>query len=123
LYGFPGLTTLDGIGQWEGLTSIELFDCPQLTGFAPLASLTSVEHITLGLFSGEPGDLRALASLPRLKKLSLMGHSEFDVSSLSGIRDLVITVPPRARVTGADKLGPASRIVTERGNTTSLGES
>ncbi len=123
LYGFPGLTTLDGIGQWEGLKTIELFDCPQLTGFAALASLKSVEHITLGLFSAQPKDLGSFASLPRLKKLSLMGHSAFDISSLAGIRDLVITVPPRARVTGADKLGPASRIVTGREKTTSLGES
>lgn len=123
LYGFPGLTTLDGIGQWEGLTSIELFDCPRLTGFGPLASLTSVEHITLGLFSGQPGDLSGLAGLPRLKTLSFMGHSAFDVSSLAGIQDLVVTVPPRARVTGADKLGSASMIVPEPGKTSSPRES
>ena len=110
LYGFPSLTRLDGIGQWEGLTTIELFDCPQLTGFAPLTSLTSVEHMSLGLLSEGSRDLSPLTSLPRLKTLSLRGQNTFDVSSLAGIRDLVITVPPRARVTGADRLGPMSRI-------------
>ena len=55
-------------------------------------------------------DLSPLTSLPRLKTLSLRGQNTFDVSSLAGIRDLAITVPPRARVTGADRLGPMSRI-------------
>ncbi len=110
LYGFPSLTRLDGIGQWEGLTTIELFDCPQLTGFAPLTALTSLEHMSLGLLSEGSRDLSPLTSLPRLKTLSLRGQNTFDVSSLAGIRDLAITVPPRARVTGADRLGPMSRI-------------
>ena len=100
----------DGIGQWEGLTTIELFDCPQLTGFAPLTALTSLEHMSLGLLSEGSRDLSPLTSLPRLKTLSLRGQNTFDVSSLAGIRDLAITVPPRARVTGADRLGPMSRI-------------
>ena len=51
LYGFPDLTSLDGIGQWDVSRAIELFDCPLLTGFAPLALLPSVERISLGLFS------------------------------------------------------------------------
>lgn len=122
LYGFPNLTTLDGIGQWEGIEDIEFLDCPQLTEFTPLASLTSLEHIRLGLFSEGPPDLSAFVALPRLKKLSLMGHSSFDISSLAGIRDLVRTVPPHARIIGADKLGPTSKIVTGRGDDTSFGE-
>jgi hypothetical protein len=121
LYGFPGLTALDGIEQWEGLESIELFDCPQLTDFTPIASLESVEHITLGLFSERPPDLSALISLPRLKKLSLMGQGAYDVSSLAGIRDLEITVPPRARVTGEGKLGPASAVTPRHGEKTPPG--
>lgn len=121
LYGFPSLTTLDGIGHWEGLKSIELFDCPKLADFTPLASLESVEHVTLGLFSERPADFSALASLPRFKKLSLMGQGEFDVSSLAGVRDLVITAPPHARVTGADKLGPSSRVMSQHGDAVSRG--
>ena len=39
-----------------------------------------------------------------------MGNSEFDVNSLAGAQDLVIYVPPEARLLGADKLGSTSRI-------------
>ena len=122
LYGFPSLTSLDGIEQWEGLKTIELFDCPQITSLAPLASLTSLEHISLGLFPEGNRDLSPLTSLPRLKKLSLMGHSAFDVNSLTGIQGLRITVPPKTRVIGADKLGPSSQ-VTELEYTDSFGGS
>jgi hypothetical protein len=110
LYGFPDLTSLDGIDQWQGLTAIELFECPRLTSFAPLASLTSLETISLGLFPEESRDLSPLARLPRLKELHLMGNSEFDVNSLAGAQDLVIYVPAAARLLGADKLGSTSRI-------------
>ena len=110
LYGFPNLARLDGIERWQGLVTIELFDCPQVASFAALASLTSLESVSLGLFADSPRDLSPLASLPRLRKLSLHGHSEFDVNSLAGARDLLIVVPPKARVAGADKLGPASRV-------------
>ena len=63
-------------------------------------------------------DFSPLASLPQLKELSLMGGSAFDVSSLAGVHDLTVTVPARARVTGADKLGRESRVTTrhERDN-------
>lgn len=104
------MTSLDGIEQWEGLKTIELFDCPQITSLAPLASLKSLEHISLGLFPDGPGDLSPLTSLQRLQDLSLMGHSAFDVNSLAGIQDLLITVPSKARVLGADKLGPSSHV-------------
>ena len=40
-----------------------------------------------------------------------MGGSAFDVSCLAGIRSVPITAPPHARITGADKLGAASRIL------------
>lgn len=111
LYGFPNLVRLDGIERWQGLTTIEFFDCPQLTGFAPLTPLTSLETMTLGLLPDGSRDLSPLTSLPRLRGLSLRGHSEFDVSSLAGAKDLVIVVPPKAKVAGADKLGPASRVI------------
>ena len=110
LYGFPNLARLDGIERWQGLITIEFFDCPQLTSFAPLTSLTSLETIGLGLFPDGSRNLSPLTSLPRLRKLSLQGHSEFDVNSLAGAQDLVIFVPPKAKVAGADKLGRASRI-------------
>ncbi len=119
LYGFSGLTGLDGIERWDGLKTIELFECPQITDLRPLAAVKSLEHISFGLFSAEPGDLGPLTSLPQLKTISLRGHSPFDVSSLSGIRDAVISVPPRARIVGADKLGPTSR-VTRSGFTESI---
>jgi len=77
LYGFPNLASLDGIERWQGLVTIEFFDCPQLTSFAPLASLTSLESVSPGLFAESPRDLSPLASLPRLRELSLRGHSEF----------------------------------------------
>jgi len=110
LFGFPNLARLDGIDQWQGLTTIEFFDCPQLTSFASLASLTSLETIALGLFPDRSRNLSPLTSLPRLRELSLQGHSEFDVNSLAGAQDLVIFVPPKAKVVGADKLGRGSRI-------------
>lgn len=47
LYGFRNLACLDGIERWQGLMAIEFFDCPQLTSFAPLTSLTSLETIAL----------------------------------------------------------------------------
>lgn len=40
-----------------------------------------------------------------------MGHSEFDVSSLAGARDLLIVVAPKSRLAGADRLGPTSRVI------------
>jgi hypothetical protein len=110
LYGFPNLARLDGIERWQGLTTIEFFDCPQLASFASLTSLTSLETIALGLFPDGPRDLSPLTSLPRLRELSLRGHSEFDVNSLAGAQDLVIVVPPKAKIAGVGKLGPASRI-------------
>jgi hypothetical protein len=73
LYGFPNLARLDGIERWQGLTTIEFFDCPQLTSFAPLASLTSLETMTLGLLPDGSRDLSSLTSLPRLRELSLRG--------------------------------------------------
>jgi hypothetical protein len=114
LFGLPGLASLDGIGQWDGLTALELLDCPQLTEFAALASLLSLQHISLGLLSEDPRDLSPLAALPQLTELSLMGSSTFDVSSLAGVQDLTITVPTRVRVTGAEELGPGSRVVARR---------
>ena len=94
----------------RALILVDGVDEMQLTGFAPLTALTSLEHMSLGLLSEGSRDLSPLTSLPRLKTLSLRGQNTFDVSSLAGIRDLAITVPPRARVTGADRLGPMSRI-------------
>jgi hypothetical protein len=94
LFGFPNLPSLDGIERWQGLVAIVLFDCPQVTSFAALASLTSLENVSLGLFPDYPRDLSLLATLPRLRKLSLQGHSEFDVNSLVGARDLLVVVPP-----------------------------
>jgi hypothetical protein len=110
LYGFPHLAGLDGIERWNGLLSIGFFDCPRVASFAPLASLTSLERVSLGLFGVGAPDLSPLRSLPRIRELALHGHSEFDVSTLSGARDLVVVVPPGARVTGADRLGPTCRI-------------
>ena len=112
LFGFPELTTLDGIEQWDGLAAIELFDCPQLSEFVALAALASLQRISLGLFSEGSRDFSPIASLPQLKELSLMGNSSFDVGSLAGVQGLTVTVPAHARVTGADKLGPESRIIT-----------
>jgi hypothetical protein len=62
------------------------------------------------LFPEEPRDLSPLTGLPRLKKLSLLGRSEFDINSLAGAQDLIVVVPPKAKVAGADKLGPSSRV-------------
>jgi hypothetical protein len=110
LYGFPRLASLNGIEQCDSVQTIELFECPQITDLTPLAAVKSLEHISLGIFSEEPMALSPLTSLPRLKQLSLKGHGAFDVSFLAGIQDLVITVPPRARIVGADRLGPTSRV-------------
>jgi hypothetical protein len=115
LYGCPNLTSLDGLDRWQGLAAIEFFDCPQVTSFARLGSLTSLETVSLGLLSQQPRDLSPLAGMPRLRELSLLGHSDFDVSSLAGARDLIIVVPPSARVAGADKLGPESRVTEQAG--------
>jgi hypothetical protein len=116
LYGFPNLARLDGIERWEGLVTVEFFDCPRITSFAPLRSLTSLESVSLGLLGEVPRDLSPLANLPRLRELTLHGHSEFDVNSLAGARDLVVVVPPRAKVAGADRLGPASRVAEFAGS-------
>ena len=110
LYGFPNLTRLDGIERWDGLVTVEFFDCPLVTSFVPLGSLTSLESVSLGLFGKGPWDLSPLSSLPRLQKLSLHGHSEFDVNSLAGARDLVVVVPPRAKVAGVNRLGPTCQV-------------
>lgn len=61
-----------------------------------------------------PADLSPLAALPRLERIILRGHAEFDVSTLAGIQDTVIEVPPRSRVIGADKIGPTSRLTRSR---------
>jgi hypothetical protein len=92
------------------LVTVELLDCPRITSFAPLGSLTSLECVSLGLLGEGPQDLSPLASLPQLRELSLHGHSEFDVTTLAGARDLVVVVPPRAKVTGVGRLGPTSRV-------------
>ena len=110
IYGFPLLASLEGIARWESLKTIELFECPQLSDLTPLASISSLEHISLGIFSAVPIDLSPLTSLPRLRTISLKGHNVFDLSPLSGIRDVVITVPAGAKVSGEDKLGPASHV-------------
>jgi hypothetical protein len=82
----------------------------------PQRLVTSLEHISLGLFAAAPSDLGPLTGLPRLKTISLGGQSAFDVSSLAGIRGADITVPPGIKVVGADKLGPASRVTEHTGS-------
>jgi len=111
LYGFAQLTSLDGIAGATGLRTLELFDCPRVTSLAPLASVTSLEHISLGLLTRRPPDLTPLADLPRLATITLAGHTEFDVAALAGMQDVTITVPPKARVTGAEEIAPSTRIV------------
>jgi hypothetical protein len=109
LYGFPQLSSLAGIERLAGLQVIELFECPRLTDLAPLAKVASLEQVSLGLLAMSSVDLRPLAALPRLTRLSLTGHGEFDLTALAGKQDLEVTVPTGARITGNP--GPGTVVV------------
>jgi NACHT domain len=111
LYGFPSLTSLAGIERWHGLKTLELFECPRLTDLDALVALTSLERVSLGLFSAGSTDFKPLAKLPQLTEISLLGHNIFDVSSLAGMPNLTIRIPAKARLIGADELGPASSVI------------
>ena len=110
LYGFRSLASLAGIERWDGLSALELYDCESLADLGALARVASLESVTLGLSTRSPADLSPLASLPHLDRVNLRGHAEFDISTLAGIEGTVIDVPPRSRVTGAEKLGASSRL-------------
>jgi hypothetical protein len=58
--------------------------------------------------------LRPGKSLPRLERIILRGHAEFDISTLAGIENTVIEVPPKSRVIGAEKIGSTSRLTRLR---------
>lgn len=104
------LRSLTGVERWQGLKDIQLFECPRLVDLAPLAMVSSLEQLCLGLFAMNAVDLSPLAELPNLRELSLMGHGSFDITGLAGKRDLVISVPLMATVTGAENLGPGSSV-------------
>jgi NACHT N-terminal Helical domain 1/NACHT domain len=110
LYIFPELKSLAGIERWDGLKTIELFECPRLTDLGALAAITSLECLSLGLFRRSPEGLSPLTRLPHLRKLSLMGNSTFDITTLAGMPNLTVHVPAKAKIIGADKLGPMSRV-------------
>ncbi len=110
LYGFGSLASLTGVERWNGLEAVELYDCGHLGDLRALAAITSLERIALGLTTQSQIDLSPLAGLPRLERISLQGHAEFDVSALAGVENAVIEVPQRSRVIGAQKLGPGSRL-------------
>lgn len=110
LSGFPEMVSLAGIERWRDLENIELFECPQLTDLSPLSAVTSLKHLTLGLFPAPPRDLSSLTTLRNLRALSFRGQSTFDISTLAGMPNLTVNVPPQARIIGADKLGPMSTI-------------
>jgi NACHT domain len=112
LYGFSRLGSLAGIERWNGLQTVELFECPGLRDLSPLADVASLEQVSLGLFAMSSADLSPLAALPHLARLSLMGHGQFDLTALAGKQDLEVTVPAGARVTGA--LGPGPVVVESR---------
>jgi hypothetical protein len=112
LYGFPGLQSLAGIESWQGLKGIWLFECPHLAHLGPLASMSSLEEVRLGLFeSATTANLGPLAELPNLRELTLMGHGEFDLTQLAGKQNLIVQVPAGSSVTGTGKLGAESRII------------
>ena len=110
LYIFPELISLAGIERWHGLKNLELFECARLTDLTPLAEVTSLERLTLGLLSERPKDLSPLSALRNLRELSFRGESTFDINALAGMANLTVNVPTRARIIGADKLAATSRI-------------
>lgn len=89
---------------------MELFECPQLTDLSPLAKVKSLEQVTLGLFAMNATELRPLAELPQLRRLSLMGHGAFDLTALAGRQDMAVTIPLGASITGAENLGPGCTV-------------
>jgi energy-coupling factor transporter ATP-binding protein EcfA2 len=114
LYGFGSLTSLRGIERWNGLAGVELYDCGHLGDLRALAAVTSLEQVALGLTVQSPIDLSPLADLPRLERVILRGHAEFDVTTLAGIENTVIEVPLRSRVIGVEYIGPTSRLTRSR---------
>jgi hypothetical protein len=114
LYSFGSLASLTGIERWNGLAAVELYDCGDLSDLRALAAVTSLERVELGLITQSQIDLSPLAGLPRLGRIILQGSAEFNISTLAGIENTVIDVPVRSRVTGAEKMGPTSRLTRLR---------
>ena len=114
LYSCGSLSSLTGIERWNGLAIVELDDCGHLGDLRALAAVTSLERVALGLTTQSRIDLSPLAGLPRLERIVLRGHAEFDISTLAGIENALVEVPPGSRVTGAEKIGPTSRLTRSR---------
>jgi hypothetical protein len=65
----------------------------------------------LRLWGARFTDLSGLMEAHALRELYLHGQGMIDLTDLAGRRSITVSVPPRARVLGAEKLGPDSKLV------------
>jgi hypothetical protein len=65
----------------------------------------------LRLWGARFTDLSGLMEAHALRELYLHGQGMIDLTDLAGRRSITVSVPPRARVLGAEKLGPDSNLV------------
>lgn len=110
LFGCAQLRSLDGIESWPALTGLELFGFPQLLDLAPVAAMTALRRIGIGVMHVDTMDLAPLAGLAQLEEITLLGHGLFNLRGLRGKPSVTVRVPFGSQVLGADELGPGSAI-------------
>ncbi|HEX6468085.1 MAG TPA: NACHT domain-containing protein [Streptosporangiaceae bacterium] len=106
---WPFAESLAGLERWDGLTDLAVVSCPELTDLSTIGQLASLERLELVRVGA--GELVGLRRLRRLRRLSLEGWHEVDLTPLAGMRDLTVRVIGPVRLHGADLLGRGSSIV------------
>jgi hypothetical protein len=106
---WPFLTSIQGLEDWDGITSLTLLNCTDLADLSAISKVTSLK--TLSLRAIATRDISPLADLPQLRELRLGGFANINLTPFARISDLRIVVSARARVTGDDQLGSGSELV------------
>jgi hypothetical protein len=108
IYNWPFLETLAGLERWDGLTKLDIAGCSGLTDVSVIGKLSGLESLYLG--GVRAAELVGLRKLRRLRKLTLAGWDEIDLTPLAGMRDLTVYVSAGVRLRGAEVLGRGSSI-------------
>lgn len=82
------LVRILGIDVFNPVDTV-VFDCDEVTTFAPLTGMTSIQNIHVNIEMADDIDFTPLSELPRLKSLSFTEWSFLTDSQLSELRVLL----------------------------------